>query len=201
MSQSSKKKKSKQRPALRVVSNQVRTLDCDREVEGWIAILASRFNGAIVDRLVEGAIKALNQRGIDSSRILVVPVPGAWELPMIAARLGESEACSAIIALGCILRGETAHYDVLVAESARGLMQVSINQCLPISNGVLACDTLAQAEARAGGEFGNKGEEAALAALATLACAQEIVDRYGDIDSRFDEEIEDLLRDDDMPFR
>lgn len=200
MSQSTKKK-TKNRPALRVVKSEVLTLRPGRPIEGDFAILASRFNVAIVDRLVEGAIAALNGQGIDSARIMLVPVPGAWELPVIAARLAESEACAAIIALGCILRGETAHYDVLVAESARGLMRVSINHCLPIGNGVLACDTLAQAEARAGGEFGNKGEEAALAALAALGSAQEIVDRFGDFDSRFDEEIEDMLLDDDIPFR
>jgi len=200
MSQTSKKK-AKGRPALRVVKSDVFILPAKREVEGTIAILASRFNGAIVDRLVAGAIAALTARGIDAARIMLVPVPGAWELPVIAARLADSEACAAIIALGCILRGETAHYDVLVNESARGLMDVSVSNCLPIGNGVLACDNLAQAEARAGGEFGNKGEEAALAVLATLGCTQEIVDRFGDMDSRLDEELDDLFLDGDDPFR
>ena len=178
MSQSSKPN-ARSRPSRPAPAGKIASLRSSGAVGGDFAILASRFNGDIVDQLAAGAVAALGGQGIATERILLVPVPGAWELPTIASRLAESGAFAAIIALGCVLRGETAHFDVLVNESARGLMQISIAHGLPIANGVLACDTLAQAEARAGGEFGNKGEEAALAALATAACVEQLIERFG----------------------
>lgn len=134
-----------------------------------IAVLASTFNGAIVDRLADGALDALREAGIAPADLLFVQVSGAWELPQLAARLAAAGRCDAIVAVGCVIRGDTSHYDVIVNESARGLMQVSIEHRLPVANGVLACEDEEQAWARAGGAGGNKGAEAAAAVLALLS--------------------------------
>ncbi|MCE3005075.1 MAG: 6,7-dimethyl-8-ribityllumazine synthase [Xanthomonadaceae bacterium] len=133
-----------------------------------IAVLASTFNGAIVDRLADGALGALREAGVPASDLAYAQVAGAWELPQLAARVAASGRCDAIVALGCVIRGETSHYDVIVNESARGLMQVSLEHRLPVANGVLACEDEDQAWARAGGAQGNKGAEAAEAVLALL---------------------------------
>jgi 6,7-dimethyl-8-ribityllumazine synthase len=133
-----------------------------------IAVLASTFNGAIVDRLADGALGALRAAGVPAEDILFVQVPGAWELPQLAARIAAAGRWQAIVALGCVIRGETAHFDVIVRESARALMDVSIARGLPVANGVLACEDEDQAWARAGGAEGNKGAEAAQAALDLL---------------------------------
>ncbi|MFN9731867.1 MAG: 6,7-dimethyl-8-ribityllumazine synthase [Pseudomonadota bacterium] len=134
-----------------------------------IAVLASTFNGAIVDRLADGALDALREAGMAPADLLFVQVAGAWELPQLAARLAAAGRCDAIVAVGCVIRGDTSHYDVIVNESARGLMQVAIEHRLPVANGVLACEDEEQAWARAGGAGGNKGAEAAAAALALLS--------------------------------
>jgi 6,7-dimethyl-8-ribityllumazine synthase len=133
-----------------------------------VAVLASTFNGAIVDRLADGALATLVGAGVAPADVLFAQVPGAWELPQLAARLAAAGRCEAIVALGCVIRGETSHYDVIVNESARGLMQVSVTHRLPVANGVLACEDEDQAWARAGGSAGNKGAEAAEAVLAML---------------------------------
>ena len=139
-----------------------------------IAIVAARFNAHIVDPLVDGAKAALKSHGVQPEQRPVVRVPGAWELPNVAAKLARSGKVDAIVALGCVIRGETSHYDVIVNESARGLMQVSVETGIPVANGVLACENEAQALARAGGDEGNKGVEAALAALELAAFARTI---------------------------
>jgi 6,7-dimethyl-8-ribityllumazine synthase len=133
-----------------------------------IAVIASTFNDSIVERLSDGALGALVAAGIDPGNILFARVPGAWELPQLAARVAAAGRWQAIVALGCVIRGETSHYEVIVNESARGLMQVSIEHRLPVANGVLACENEEQALARAGGSEGNKGAEAAEAALAMV---------------------------------
>jgi 6,7-dimethyl-8-ribityllumazine synthase len=133
-----------------------------------IAVIASTFNDSIVERLSDGALGALVAAGIAPRNILFARVPGAWELPQLAARVAATGRWQAIVALGCVIRGETSHYEVIVNESARGLMQVSIAHQLPVANGVLACETEEQALARAGGSEGNKGAEAAEAALAMI---------------------------------
>lgn len=130
-----------------------------------VAILASRWNSRITDALVEGARKTFLGHGMAADDIHVVRVPGAWELPVAAAALATSQRYSAMVALGCVVRGDTRHYEHVADECARGLMRVSIDHRLPIANGVLAVEQHADAEARAGGAHGNKGEEAALAAL------------------------------------
>jgi 6,7-dimethyl-8-ribityllumazine synthase len=140
-----------------------------------IAIIAAQWNAEVVDGLLEGALRALGQRGIARERITVVRVPGAWELPQAALGLAREQRHAAIVALGCVIRGETAHFDIIANESARGLMDVALAHHIVVSNGVLACENEQQARARAGGTAGNKGEEAALAALdmiGTLAAAR-----------------------------
>lgn len=130
-----------------------------------IAILASRWNPRITDVLVDGARRTLLAHGMVADNVHVVRVPGAWELPVAAAALAASERYSALVALGCVVRGDTRHYEHVADECARGLMRVALDHRLPIANGVLAVENHADAEARADGAHGNKGEEAALAAL------------------------------------
>ncbi len=129
------------------------------------AILAARWNPRITEVLVDGARRALTDNGIDAAQIDIVRVPGAWELPHAAAVIAERGQHVAIIALGCVVRGETRHYEHVADECARGLMRVSLDYRLPVANGVLAVEDHVHAEARAGGNHGNKGEEAALAAM------------------------------------
>ena len=130
-----------------------------------IAILASRWNPSITDTLVMGARACLKENGISDDQVDVVRVPGAWELPIAANALAGTKKYHAIIALGCVVRGDTRHYEHVADECARGLMDVALNSNIPVCNGVLAVEDYAHAQARAGGSAGNKGEEVALAAL------------------------------------
>ena len=130
------------------------------------AIVASRWNPRIVDALVDGALRVLREHGVAEDAIDLVRVPGAWEIPQVAAKLAAgSKAMSAILALGCVVRGDTRHYEHVADSCADGLMRVALEHRLPVLNGVLAFERHADAEARAGGAYGNKGEEVALAAL------------------------------------
>lgn len=130
-----------------------------------VAVLASRFNEPIVRKLVDGALQALVKYGVVFEDIDVIWVPGAWELPVAARWLLESDRYDGIVALGAVIRGETAHFDYIAAEASRGLAQASSDSETPIGFGVLTCDTEEQAEARAGGAHGNKGWDAAVATL------------------------------------
>jgi 6,7-dimethyl-8-ribityllumazine synthase len=129
------------------------------------AIVASRWNPRIVDALVSGAVDALREHGVDDAAIDVVRVPGAWEIPLAAARLAAAAKHVAIIALGCIVRGDTRHYEEVADGCAQGLMRTALDFRVPVLNGVLAVEMYADAEARAGGKHGNKGRDVALAAL------------------------------------
>jgi 6,7-dimethyl-8-ribityllumazine synthase len=129
------------------------------------AIVATRWNPRIVDALVEGARRALRDHGVDEHRIDFVRVPGAWEIPVAAERLAREGNVAAVIALGCVVRGDTRHYEHVADGCAHGLMQVQLAHALPVCNGVLAVERHEDAQARAGGAHGNKGEEAALAAI------------------------------------
>lgn len=133
------------------------------------AVLASRWNAAIVDALVEGARRAFAQHGVPGSQVEVFRVPGAWELPVLAAQLARSGDYAAIVALGCVVRGETRHYEHVADECARGLMRVALDSGIPVLNGVLAVEREADARARAGGAHGNKGEDVAQAAIEMAA--------------------------------
>ena len=129
------------------------------------AILASRWNPRITDALVAGARKAFTDHGVPESVVDVVRVPGAWELPLAAARLAAAHSHVAIVALGCVVRGDTRHYEQVADDCADGLMRVALDHGVPVSNGVLAVEMHEDAEKRAGGSHGNKGEEAALVAI------------------------------------
>ncbi len=137
-----------------------------------IGIVASRYNESVTRRLLAGAERCLAERGVTGERVEVRWVAGAWELPVVARALAASRGYAAVVALGAVIRGETAHFEYIAGEAARGLMAVAVEYGVPVGFGVLTCDTLAQAEARSGGAAGNKGYEAAAAALdaaATLA--------------------------------
>jgi 6,7-dimethyl-8-ribityllumazine synthase len=128
-------------------------------------VIVSRFNEAITSKLLAGALDALKRHGAAPDDIDVVWVPGAWELPMVARRLLATDRYDALVAVGAVIRGETPHFDYVAGEAARGLAQASAEYDRPVGFGVLTCDTMQQAEARAGGDHGNKGWDAALAAL------------------------------------
>lgn len=130
-----------------------------------VAVVASRFNEPIVKKLVDGALQALLKYGVVFEDIDVVWVPGAWELPVAARWLLATERYDGIVAVGAVIRGETAHFDFIAAEASRGLADASAESDTPIGFGVLTCDTDEQAEARAGGAHGNKGWDAAVATL------------------------------------
>ena len=132
---------------------------------GRYAIVASRWNPRITDVLVEGAKKALIDNGVDEALVDVVRVPGAWEIPLAAAALASGGDTAAVVALGCVVRGDTRHYEQVADGCSEALMRVQLDFQVPVANGVLAVEAYADAEARAGGTMGNKGEEAALAAL------------------------------------
>jgi len=137
------------------------------------AIVASRWNPRITDALVQAAQSCLRKNGIWGERIDVIRVPGAWEIPVTLDALAASGKYDALIALGCIVRGETRHFEHVADGCAHAMMQVSLNYGLPVVNGVLAVEAFADAEARAGGSMGNKGEEAALVALEMVTLLAE----------------------------
>lgn len=128
-------------------------------------IVASRFNSFVVDNLVNGATDALKSHGIDGKSIEIFQVPGAFELPLAVKRIGETGRFDALIALGAVIRGDTPHFDYVAGSCARGLADVSLQLDLPVAFGVLTVDTIEQAIERSGTNGGNKGSEAALAAI------------------------------------
>jgi 6,7-dimethyl-8-ribityllumazine synthase len=141
------------------------------------AIVVSRFNAFITERLLQGALDALRRTGAHSSDITLMRIPGSFELPAAARMLAQTGEYDAIICLGCLLRGDTAHYDVIVNECARGIGQSAQETGVPHGFGVLTCDTLEQAIDRAGLKMGNKGFEAALAAIEMASVKKAVVGR------------------------
>lgn len=141
-----------------------------------IAVVVARFNESITQRLLDGAMDALTRHGIAFEDIDVLWVPGAWEVPFAARRALASDRYDALVALGAVIRGDTPHFEFVAGECARGLAQASADLDFPVAFGVLTCDTMEQAEARAGGTHGNKGWDAALAAL-------EMADLFGRLDA------------------
>jgi 6,7-dimethyl-8-ribityllumazine synthase len=144
-----------------------------------VAIVVSRFNEGVTMRLVEGAIDALERHGGKRANIDVVWVPGAWELPAGARALLATERYAAIVALGAVIRGETPHFDFVAGEASRGLAEAGADFDVPIGFGLLTTDTLEQAEARSGGAHGNKGWDAALAALEMVDLFERLRAREG----------------------
>jgi 6,7-dimethyl-8-ribityllumazine synthase len=139
-----------------------------------VALVVSRFNSAITDKLLQGALQALAAHGVSESDTDVVSVPGAFELPAAARRVAALGRHDAIVALGAVIRGETAHFDYVAGEAARGLAQLAIEGPCAVTFGVLTTDTEEQAEARAGGAHGNKGADAVLAAIQLATLYREI---------------------------
>ena len=137
-----------------------------------VRIVASKYNGAIVDVLVEGALKVLREHGVDVEAIKVVRVPGAFEIPLALVQ-GQAGDFDAQIALSCVIRGETAHFDQVVDQCSRAIMDTSLRLNRPVGFGVLAVENIEQARARAGGSS-NRGEEAALAVIEMAVLLQKL---------------------------
>ncbi len=129
------------------------------------AIVVSRFNNFVTERLLSGALDALSRTGAESDDIEIIRVPGSWEMPVVAAELARQKRHDAIICLGAIIRGETPHFDYIASEAAKGLAQVALESGVPIAFGVLTTNTLEQAIDRAGAKSGNKGYDAAMSAI------------------------------------
>ncbi|QDU60845.1 6,7-dimethyl-8-ribityllumazine synthase [Planctomycetes bacterium Pan216] len=133
--------------------------------KGRFGLIAARFNSFIVEHLVAGAQDGLRRHGVADANVDTIHVPGSLEIALVAKRLAESGEYAAVICLGAIVRGETDHYDVVVRESAKGLTQVALETGIPVINAVLTTHTVEQAVNRAGAKAGNKGFEAAVAAI------------------------------------
>jgi 6,7-dimethyl-8-ribityllumazine synthase len=144
-----------------------------------IGVVASQFNSFITDRLLAGALDALQQAGATEEQIQIVRVPGSFELPIVAKKLAASGQFDSIICVGCVLRGETSHYDVVVSETARGIQLAQLDTGVPLIFCVLTCDTLEQAIDRAGLKSGNKGYEAGLAAVEMAQLVRKIAAKSG----------------------
>jgi 6,7-dimethyl-8-ribityllumazine synthase len=150
-------------------------LGADRHV----AVVAARFNERVTTKLVDGARAGLAHHGVPDDAVTVAWVPGAFEIPLLAQRFASSGRVDAVICLGAVIRGETAHFELVAAEAARGIADVSRATGVPCIFEILATDTLDQAEARAGGIHGNKGWEAAAAALEMVS----VLDRVSEVGS------------------
>lgn len=132
---------------------------------GRFGIVAARFNGLVTEALLSGCFDAFNRHGIAADRIDLAWVPGSFEVPLVARRLAESKQYAAVVCLGCVIRGETDHYDHVAGQAAAGVMQASLATGVPVVFGILTTDTVEQALNRSGLKAGNKGAEAALTAI------------------------------------
>ena len=143
------------------------------------AIAAARFNGIVTSKLVEGATAAFRRHGVDEDDIEIAWTPGAFELPLVAKRLAESGQFDAVVCLGAVIRGETTHFEYVAGESARGVQRVTLDTGVPCIFGVLTTETLEQALDRSGGKHGNKGWEAATAAIEMASLLDELPKKEG----------------------
>jgi 6,7-dimethyl-8-ribityllumazine synthase len=134
-----------------------------------VALVVSRFNGDISERMMASAVRTLGRHGVKDDHMEIFRVPGAWELPQVAAQLAEQGVVDVIIAIGCVIRGETSHYDIVAGEAARGLMDVALGSGVPVILGLLTTENREQAEERADPDRLDKGAEVALAALEMAA--------------------------------
>ena len=151
-----------------------------------IAVVASRFNESVTTRLAEGAVEALVRHGATFDDIDVLWVPGAWELPLLVRRALATGRYDGVVAVGAVIRGDTPHFDIVAGEASRGLNEAMRDFDAPITLGLLTTDTLAQAEARAGGDHGNKGWDAAVALLEVL----DVIDRLEPADDKEDDDVD-----------
>jgi 6,7-dimethyl-8-ribityllumazine synthase len=143
------------------------------------AVVVSRFNQPVTSRLLDGALAAFGRGGVDDRDLEVVWAPGAFEIPLVAQRLARSEQFDAVVCLGAVIRGETAHFDYIAGECARGVQEVALETGVPCLFGVLTTDTLEQALDRAGGAHGNKGWDAAMAAMEMAGFLESLPKREG----------------------
>lgn len=147
-------------------AQQINVIEGSQDASGLrVAVVATQWYEELLGRLVAGAVTTLRQHGLPEGHLQVLRAPGAFELPLVVDQLAASGRFDAIIALGCVIRGGTPHFEYVAGECARGLMEVSLKHGVPVGFGVLTCDTMAQAEERAAPGDGNKGREAALAVL------------------------------------
>ena len=153
----------------------IKTIEGQFDAKGLkIAIIATRFNDFVVDRLVGGAVDYLKRNGGSTEDMTIIKLPGAFEMPIAAKKLAESGKYDGIVALGAVIRGATPHFDFVCNECAKGLAQVSMDSGLPVGFGLLTCDSLEQAIERAGSKGGNKGVEAASAMLETCRVLEQL---------------------------
>ena len=153
----------------------IRTIEGKFDAQGLrFALVATRFNDFIVDRLIGGAVDYLVRNGASREALTLVRVPGAFELPLVAKRLAKSGNYDGIIALGAVIRGATPHFEFVATEAAKGVAQVALETGLPVGFGLLTTDSLEQAIERAGSKAGNKGVEAAASVLETLRVLEQI---------------------------
>ncbi|MFT7684667.1 MAG: 6,7-dimethyl-8-ribityllumazine synthase [Candidatus Azotimanducaceae bacterium] len=143
-------------------------------VTAKFVIVVARFNGFVVDGLESGALDALKRHGVNEKNILIVRVPGAFEMPLAAKKIAQAKDCDAIIALGAVIRGGTPHFDFVAGECASGLAKVSLEEQLPIAFGVLTTDSIEQAIERSGTKAGNKGADAAMSALEMVSLMRNL---------------------------
>ena len=138
------------------------------------AIVGSRFNAFIVERLIEGAVDALVRHGAEPANITVVRVPGAWEIPLVCRRLAKSGKLDAVVAVGAVIRGSTPHFDHVANEVSKGVAQASLDSGVPVAFGVLTTDSIEQAVERAGTKAGNKGFDAGVTAIEMVALGKAL---------------------------
>jgi 6,7-dimethyl-8-ribityllumazine synthase len=156
-------------------SSAMQTLEGNLDASGRsFGIVVSRFNGLVTQQLLSGALDCLRRHGADESKIRVARCPGSFEIPFVARELSRSGLVEAVICLGCLIRGETAHFEYIAMEVTRGIGQVSLETGVPVSFGVLTTDTLEQALERAGAKAGNKGWDAAMSAIELLDLSRKI---------------------------
>ena len=153
----------------------IKTIEGKLAAQGLkIALVASRFNDIIVDRLVGGAVDYLTRHGLERENLTLVRIPGAFELPLVCAKLAQSGKYDGIVALGAIIRGATPHFNFVASEATKGIASVSLDTGVPIGFGLLTTDSIEQAVERAGSKAGNKGVEASAALLETIRVLEQL---------------------------
>ena len=138
------------------------------------AIVVSRFNSFVTERLLSGAMDALDRSGAGAENVEIVRVPGSWEMPVVVAELARNKRYDAIICLGAVIRGDTPHFDYVANEAAKGIAQAAMEHRIPIAFGILTTNTLEQAIDRAGAKSGNKGFESAMSAIETAHLMRQL---------------------------
>jgi 6,7-dimethyl-8-ribityllumazine synthase len=152
-----------------------RVIEADlTDAHGCYAVVVARFNDFITARLLEGALGTLRAHGVDMDTVTVVWVPGGWEIPLAAGALAKSGKYQAVIGLGCVIRGGTAHFEYVAGEATKGLARIQAETGVPVIFGVLTTESIEQAIERAGTKMGNKGAEAAMAALEMVSVLRQL---------------------------